>query len=110
MCLKQVIAIWFFAWLMANMLSAWMEIGSSPSIPNLSKRLGSQRVAQMQCDITVYSASMLDRVTVTCFLELQVTGPPASWKTYLEIDFWSSMSVSQSKSEKMVSLSGVRSV
>jgi hypothetical protein len=50
----------------------------------------SQHALQLASDIATYSASVDDRATVVCFLELHIIAPPPDMNTYLEIDFQSS--------------------
>jgi hypothetical protein len=50
------------------------------------------------CEPVIYSASVLKSATEGCFFELQLMAPPASMKTYLDIDLRSLTSLAQSAS------------
>src|SRR5713226_3580597 len=83
---------------MDDWLSMWMVVGSVVSyLSSLSNRL-SHTASFAACPPAMYSASVLDRATALCFLELQLVIPPPSIKTYPEVDFLSFLSLAQSAS------------
>src|SRR6266568_3111495 len=47
-------------------------------------------------DRLMYSASVDDKAIVFCFLETQLTGPPANFTTLPVTDFWLATSAAQS--------------
>ena len=67
---------------------------------------GSNRRWQIQvtsfaaCVIPMYLASVLNNMTTDCFLDNQEIVPPFSVKTYLQIKWWSSVSLAQLASVK----------
>ena len=84
---------------MALWLSEKSVIGPSGGSPNLVRSERSQISSEVAALATMYSASMLDLVTVHCFRELQTMGILPSKKTCPEMDLRSSGSLPQSASQ-----------
>ena len=89
----------FFAIAMDDWLSSRMTVGPLDGFlrSELSLRIHTHSCAAL--DSATYSASAVDRATVSCFLLLHDTGPHATWNKYPEVDFLSSLSPAQSASE-----------
>ena len=65
---------------MVDWLSMWRVVGEDMSCLSSESKSLSQTASLAAWAPAMYSASVLERVTVGCFLELQLTAPPPKVK------------------------------
>jgi len=75
----QVCAVPFLDSATADWLSQCKTIGAVGGEVSDPARVHSHTASFMVCAAATYSASIVDRATIGCFLELQVTTPPPMW-------------------------------
>jgi len=66
---------------MEPLLSPLMSIGYSWGYPSSSNKFQSQQASRPASDRATYSACVVERAIVVCFLDFQVIAPPAAEKT-----------------------------
>ncbi len=66
---------------MADWLSMWRVVGEDMSCLSSESKSLSQVASLAVWALVMYSALVLERATVGCFLELQLTVPPPKVKT-----------------------------
>ena len=65
---------------MADWLSTWRMVGDDESYPSSESKSLSQTASLAAWALVMYLASVLERATVDCFLELQLMAPPPKVK------------------------------
>ena len=71
----------FHVMAMADWLSMWRMVGEDMSCPSSESKSLSQVASLAVWVPAIYSASVLERAMVGCFLELQLVAPPPRVKT-----------------------------
>ena len=80
----------FFAIAIAPLLLLWISVGCFCSYPSSLYNDQSQHASCATSDKAMYSASVDDNTTVSCFLDCQVIAPEPAMKTYPVVDLRSS--------------------
>ena len=87
----------------ANAMADWLLSNSSAGEGcmkfNSMNKFLSQMAWVVAFELAMYSASVVDRATVGCFLEDQAMAPPPIRNTNPDMDFWSISEEAQSASE-----------
>jgi hypothetical protein len=100
MCLVRSWNSGLHAIAIVDWLSTWSTVGESRSKPSLMSNHLNQTTSFVACAATMYSASVLERVTEVCFFELQLTTAPPNIKTKPDVDLQLFTSLAQSASTK----------
>lgn len=91
---------WTGSWamLIVALLSQYRRIGLETGKPNSDKIIFNHNNSRTPCAIALYSTFALERVTIDCFLLLQVTKFPPIKVQYPEVDLLLEMKLVQSTS------------
>ena len=100
MCFDRPWNCGFFAILIVDWLSSKITVAAAGLCFRSVVSCRSLNASCAAIARAIYSASAVDRVTLVCFLLLQLIAAPLSWNGYPEVDFRSSRSPPQSASEK----------
>ena len=90
MCLLWLWNCGFFAIAMELLLSPLITVGLCWGYPSSSNKFCNEHTSCPASDRAMYSACIVERAILDCFLDFQVIAPPAAEKTYPDIDLWSS--------------------
>ncbi len=69
-------------------------------MPSSNRRARRDNISRVAVAKATYSASIVERATTDCFLELHETGEPATKHTNPDVDLRPTVSPAQSESEK----------